>query len=245
MNPYAMDQYYGDNESAAAFAPSRERVGFIRRTYAHLAVAVAAFVGIEALLIRSGVAEQFVRAVFVQKGAWLGLMILFLVGSYAAQAMARSETSQGVQYLGLALYVGLEVIIFLPILTVAETFPQFKGVAAEAGVLTLLVFAGLTVAVFASGKDFSFLGTALWVGSFLALGLVICAVAFNLGGLGLWFSFAMVALACGMIIYDTSNVLHHYRTTQHVAAALALFASVALLFFYILRILMAFANNRE
>ena len=48
----------------------------------------------------------------------------------------------------------------------------------------------------------------------------------------------MIALACGFILYDTSNVLHHYRIGQHVAASLALFASVALLFWYVLQLLM-------
>jgi FtsH-binding integral membrane protein len=44
-------------------------------------------------------------------------------------------------------------------------------------------------------------------------------------------------------MYDTSNVLHHYRTDQYVAASLALFASVAMLFFYVLRLVMAFSNR--
>jgi hypothetical protein len=52
-----------------------------------------------------------------------------------------------------------------------------------------------------------------------------------------------VLVACGWILYDTSNVLHHYRTDQHVAASLALFASVALLFWYVLRIVMAFTSR--
>jgi FtsH-binding integral membrane protein len=58
-----------------------------------------------------------------------------------------------------------------------------------------------------------------------------------------WFSAAMIVLACGYILYDTSNVLHHYRTDQYVAAAVALFASVALLFWYVLRIMMAFSRR--
>jgi FtsH-binding integral membrane protein len=48
----------------------------------------------------------------------------------------------------------------------------------------------------------------------------------------------MILLASGYILYDTSNVLHHYRTDQYVAASLALFAAVALLFWYVLRLLM-------
>ena len=50
------------------------------------------------------------------------------------------------------------------------------------------------------------------------------------------FSVAMIGLAAGYILFYTSNVLHHYRKDQHVAASLALFASLALLFWYILRI---------
>ena len=65
-------------------------------------------------------------------------------------------------------------------------------------------------------------------------------VAIITGGvsLGLWFSVAMVVLACGIILYNTSNVLHRYNTEQYVAASLTLFASIALLFWYILQIFM-------
>ena len=58
---------------------------------------------------------------------------------------------------------------------------------------------------------------------------------FNLGNL---FAGVMVAFAAAYILYYTSNILHHYRLDQHVAASLALFASVALLFWYILQLFM-------
>ena len=57
--------------------------------------------------------------------------------------------------------------------------------------------------------------------------------------LGLFFMIAIVALLCTTILYQTSNVLHHYYIGQHVAASLALFASVATLFYYILLIFMS------
>jgi FtsH-binding integral membrane protein len=52
----------------------------------------------------------------------------------------------------------------------------------------------------------------------------------------------MVAFAGAAILYETSNILHHYRPNQHVAASLSLFASVALLFWYVLRIFMGSRN---
>ena len=78
---------------------------------------------------------------------------------------------------------------------------------------------------------------AVMVAGLAALGIAICASLFGFS-LGVFFSGAMILLASGYILYDTSNVLHHYRIGQHVAAALALFASVALLFWYVLRILL-------
>lgn len=240
---YLVDGYHGET---VASAPPSVRGAFIRRTYAHLAGAVFAFVGIEAVLLESGLGKDIVRSLFATGGnlAWLGLMVLFVVGGIAAQMMARSRQSVGVQYAGLTLYVLLEVVIFLPILIVATNAPQYAGkdLPLQAGIVTLAAFAGLTAAVFASGRDFSFLGPVLWVGAFLGLGLVFAAV---IGGfsLGLGFAALMVALACGFIIYDTSNVIHHYGTDQHVSAALQLFASVALLFWYVLRIFMSVSND--
>ncbi|AWM41728.1 Inhibitor of apoptosis-promoting Bax1 [Gemmata obscuriglobus] len=240
---YLVDGYHSEPVAAA---PPNVRLAFIRRTYAHLTGAILAFVGIEAVLLESGLGRDIVRSVFMGGGnmAWLGLMVLFVVGGLAAQAMARSRQSIGLQYAGLTLYVLLEVVIFLPILIVATQAPQYAGKALplQAGIVTLAAFAGLTAAVFLSGKDFSFLGPILWVGALLALGLVIAAV---IGGfsLGLVFAVAMVALACGFIIYDTSNIIHHYGTDQHVSASLQLFASVALLFWYVLRIFMSVSND--
>jgi FtsH-binding integral membrane protein len=163
------------------------------------------------------------------------LMVLFIGGAFAAQAMARSTTSVGLQYAGLAMYVMLEVVIFLPILYVAEVRFPGQHIALTAGIVTLMAFGALTLGVFVSGKDFSFLGPFLWVAALASFGLIIAGLIFGFS-LGMVFAYAMVLLASGFIVYDTSNVIHHYRTDQHVAAALALFASVAMMFWYILRI---------
>src|SRR5262249_54787261 len=145
--------------------------------------------------------------------AWLGLMVLFVAGGMGAQYLARSRQPVGLQYFGLTLYVLLEVVVFLPLLYVS-TNAKFGGspnLPLQARILTLAVFAGLTLAVFLSGKDFSFMGPVLWTLSFLAVGLIIASLVFGFS-LGLVFCGAMVALACGFIIYDTSNVIHQYRT---------------------------------
>jgi hypothetical protein len=243
MSQYLTDGYYRD--TPAAFAPVNERVAFIRRTYLHLCVAVLAFVGLEVVLIQSGLGLQMLRAI-MHSGmiGWIGLMVLFIGGGMFAQYLARSDAAPATQYLGLALYVGIEAIFFLPILTYCTMLEKFQAIPLQAGILTLTVFGGLSAVVMVSKSDFSYLGFGLRILAFVALGLIIVACVTGLT-LGVWFSVAMIALACGFILYDTSNVLHHYNTRSHVAASLALFASLAMLFYYILRLMMQLAASGD
>jgi FtsH-binding integral membrane protein len=140
------------------------------------------------------------------------------------------------QYAGLTLFVVAEAVIFVPLLYIAKEFAP-EAIPAAA-ISTLVLFGVLTVVVFITRTDFSFLRSILLFGGFAAMGLIVVAILFNFN-LGPIFVVAMIALACGYILYHTSNILHHYRIGQHVAASLALFASVALLFWYILQLFMS------
>jgi len=232
------------NEYAQALTVSQsqpsERAAFIRRTYAHLAGAVLAFVGLETYMINSPIAGMLLNVMAMRFG-WLMILGGFMILGRLASGLAASAASSSVQYAGLSLYVIAESVIFAPILYLAAYYSS-PEVLPTAGILTLLLFGGLTLVVFTTRKDFSFLRGILSVGFMLALGLIVCAVLFGFN-LGLVFSFAMVLLASGAILYDTSKILHHYRPDQHVAASLQLFAAVALLFWYILQIVMRLSRR--
>jgi FtsH-binding integral membrane protein len=223
----------------AAEAPAEARAAFIRRTYGHLAVAILAFVGLTALLMNiPGVKETVINGLF--RGGRFGWLVVFgayFLVSMVANKWAMSDVSRGVQYLGLGLFIVAEAIIFMPILWIASEMTD-PYLIPGAAVATLAIFGGLTLAVFITGRDFSFMGSALCVLGFLAIGFMVASIIFGFS-LGMVFSYAMVALMSGYILYDTSNVLYHYRTDQHVAASLALFSSVATLFWWILRIFMS------
>ena len=220
-----------------ASAMPAERASFIRKTYAHLAGALAVFAVLVGILVNTPTAKSL--AITMTGGySWLIVLMLFMGVSWLAQSMASSQTSKPMQYMGLSLFVVAESIIFLPLLVMA-TFYTADGTTmiAKAGVVTVGLFLGLTSVVFLTGKDFSFLGPILAIGGFVALGFIVSGIVFGFS-LGNIFSFAMVAFAGGAILYETSNMLHRYNTSQHVAASLGLFASVALLFWYILQIFM-------
>src|SRR6266851_4129039 len=103
-------------------AEASERAAFIRRTYAHLAGAILAFIGLEAVLLQF-VTPETIFGLFGQTPySLLFLMIGFIGASWLAQYWARSESSRGLQYLGLALYVVVEAVIFLPLLTIANAY---------------------------------------------------------------------------------------------------------------------------
>ncbi len=225
---------------SAAESPALERAAFIRRTYGHLAGALLAFTAIEFYLVNAPFAKKM--AMSMTNGySWLMVLGAFMVVGYVADRLARSQTSEGMQYLGLGLFVVAEAVIFLPLLYIAKEYST-PGIIPTAGLMTLLLVGGLTATVFITKKDFSFLSGILTIGFFVALGFILCSIMFGFS-LGLVFSCAMVLLAAGSVLYTTSNILHHYHPSQHVAASLALFSAVALLFWYILQILMAFAGD--
>ncbi|MBI3820825.1 MAG: Bax inhibitor-1/YccA family protein [Planctomycetes bacterium] len=224
------------NGGVVARAATSERADFIVRTYFHLLGAVLAFIGLEALLVSSGFGESFVNTLGSTRFGWLLVMGAFVGISYLADRWARSATSMGMQYAGLGLYVAAESIIFLPLITIAAHYGP-PNVLPAAGGITGIVFAVLTAIVFVTRKDFSFMRGVLMLCGFIALLAIVAGVIFNFQ-LGIFFAIAMIGLAAGYILYDTSNVMLHYRTDQHVSASLALFASVALLFYYILVFLM-------
>ena len=226
------------NPYAVSAASVDQRAEFIRKTYYHvagavaaLAILLAAFMQIPAMVNFAGIMGQ----------NWLLVLGAFMFVSWISEKWAHSATSLSKQYLGLGIFVLAYSILFLPMIIVASLY--YEGIIMKAALATLALLLGLTFVAFTTKKDFSFLGSFLKIGSFIALGLIAMQLLPipGLGGfdLGLWFSIGMVVLASGSILHNTSNMIHHYRTDQYVAASMGLFASVALLFWYILRIFMS------
>ncbi|MEM9174715.1 MAG: Bax inhibitor-1 family protein [Myxococcota bacterium] len=212
------------------------RADFITRTYNHLMGAIVAFVGIELLLFGSGLAGTIAETLLSLPFGWITVLGGFMLVGWLAQNVAIKSESMSSQYMALGAYVLAEAIIFVPLLYIANSVAP--GVISSAAIVTLLGFAGLTAVVFTTRKDFSFLGSFVRFGFILAIVAIVAAtiVGFHMGT---WFSVAMIGLAGAAILYDTSNVLHHYPEDRYVAASLSLFASVAVLFWYVLQLFLS------
>ncbi len=231
-----MNDYTPHPDYTVASAAATDRATFIRQTYLHVAGALGVFVLLESMLLASPLAPVLANLMFGGKWTWLLVLGLFMFVSHIATKWASTATSIRGQYAGLGLYIVAEVIILCPLLMLASNFGD--GLIMKAGLITLGLFIGLTWIAFTTGKDFSFMAGFLKIAGFVALGTIVVSMIFGFS-LGLWFTGAMILLVGGCILYQTSNVIHHYHTSQYVAASLALFASIATLFWYVLRMLMS------
>lgn len=211
-----------------------QKAEFYKKTYLHVGLAILAFAGLEYLLLFN-IPEEYIIAMVANRITWLFILGLFWLGSTLANKWTLSQ-SKNVQYFGLLFFIILEAVIFLPLIYMAVVYTNGIEVLQQAAIMTGMLFAGLTVLAFFSNKDFSFLKNVIIIGGFIALGLIAVAAIFGFN-LGLWFSLGMVVLASASILYETQKLKDTYTPNQYVGASLQLFASIMLLFWYILRIL--------
>lgn len=244
-----------------------DRIDFLRKTYAHLGVALIAFAVMTAGLMKFATGFSWGFSKWAVGGwTWLVVIGLFMVVGWIAQRLAFSETSRGLQYLGLGLEVLAWSVLLQPIIwllmirfgsvpweahaaNIAVTGVPLLDMGGSAGeillqavVITLAIFIGLTLVVFITKKDFSFLRGVLVICTFAALGVILASIMFGFS-LGAIFCGLMILLMAGYILYQTSMVMKEFPPTAHVAAALMLFSTVATLFWYVLQFLMSMRED--
>ena len=231
-----------------------DRVAFLRRTYGLLGVSLIAFAALTAGMMRfaTETSFQFSRWALTGQLNWLIVIGLFMGVGYVAQRLAMSPSSRGLQLVGLGVFIAAESLLLQPILWVlilrfgnhamlrsgVLLSGQAGSILMQAVVITLAIFIGLTVTVFVTKKDFSFLRGALTIASFAVLGVILASMLFGFS-LGALFCGAVILIMAGYILYQTSLVMSYFPPTAYVAAALMLFSTVATLFWYVLQLLMS------
>ena len=207
---------------SAASVTTTERLVFIKKVYSLLAMsmgtaAIGAYLGSGPLLLL--VAPNMMLFFILQ-------IALIFFASFAAR-------KPGLNMVALFSFTTVSGLTLGPLL-----YQVGPSIAAEAFALTAITFAGLSMYVVYSKKDFSFMS------GFLMTGLIVLVVG---GLLNMFFiqsgmmhfvmSGASVLLFSGFILYDTSNILRYYGTDEHVSATLALYLDVLNLFIALLSIL--------
>ncbi len=234
MNEFESQLDVASNEIVVNAGPI-ERGKFIKKTYFHVGMAITLFAVLEYYLLQSEIAQQFAQHMVGSKWTWLIVLGVFMGVSFLADLWANTMISRPVQYAGLALYIVAEAILFMPLLLIAEN--QAPGVILSAGIMTIALLIGITFTAFTLNINFSFLGPVLQLIGFIALGVIIASIIVGFS-LGVVFSGIMIFFAALSILYTTSNMIFEYHTEQYVAASMALFAGIALMFWYLVQFLM-------
>lgn len=212
------------------------RSAFLVKVYQHLLAAVIAFVLFETLLFSTGLAKALYNFIAGSGPMWLLILGGFMVVNWMATTAAHDLWNPARQYAGLFGLAAAEAVIFAPFLYYVFNVEGGGSVTvASAAVVTAFGFGGLSLVGLVTRKDLSFIRPMLLWGGVMAIVLILAAVLFGLE-LGVWFSLAMIALAGGSILYQTQTILRQYPEEAYVGAAVQLFASVMLLFWYVLRL---------
>ena len=224
-------------ERAGIISQSSEKSLFLKKVYAHLFFAICGFVGLEYIWFSGPVAYEVLQ--IVSQFNWMWILGAFMIVSWLATRLADNSNKKSTQYIGLILYTVFESLIFIPLLAVAQ-MKSGAEIIGTAGYLTIFCFLALTAIVFFTKVDLAGWGKYLMWGGIVAIGAIACGAIFGFN-LGVGFSAIMVCFAGAAILYDTSMILHYSNKDAYVGASLRLFASVAMLFWYVLSIL----NSRD
>lgn len=209
------------------------RAAFMNRVYMTLLLGIAAFVGMEVALFATGAAEAITGV--VAQTNWLLILGGFMVVTWLATRLSSAATTPARAWAGYLLLVAANALLFAAPLFIANTTAE--GTITTAAWISILAFAGLSAIAITTGRDFSFLRSILMWGGVLALCLIVGSVIFGMQ-LGTWFAVAMIGLAGAAILYDTQKVYKSFPPGTEVVAAMHLFSSLALLFWYVLQVLM-------
>lgn len=210
------------------------RLGFIRKVYALFFVGILVASGAVFLGLSNTSIGAFART---QTGS-IVFYVLAIVSMIAAYFGRHVKPLNFILLYLMCAFDGLSIANLLALIMVAN----LGHTLGQAFVMTAGVFGGLTAYVFISKKDFSFLGGFLTVGLFI---LILASLVFvfmpESRGLGFVIAVGGVFLMSGFIVYDTSNILHHYDESEYIDAAIQLFIDFFLMFIYILRLLVMIA----
>lgn len=168
-------------------------------------------------------------------------LIITLVGYFGLLFLTTKFRNSGLGIAFVFALTGFMGYTLGPILNMYLALPNGSQVVMMAMGGTAAIFLGLSAYVMTTRKDFSFMGGFLMVGILVAFLAGLAAIFFQMPGLSLAVSAMFVLLMSGLILYETSNIIHGGET-NYVMATVSLFVSIFNLFTSLLHLL-GFASN--
>ncbi len=163
-------------------------------------------------------------------------LIVTLVGFFGLLFAVHKLKDSGWGILAVFALTGFMGYTLGPVISRYLGLPNGGEIVMQAMGATAAIFVGLSAYALTTKKDFSFMGGFLMVGILLAFLAGLAAIFFEIPALSLTVSAAFVLLISGLILYETSNIIHGGET-NYVLATVTLFISIFNLFTSLLQLL--------
>jgi modulator of FtsH protease len=170
-------------------------------------------------------------------------LIVTMVGYFGLLFLTTKFRNQGLGIAFVFALTGFMGYTLGPILNLYLGLPNGAQTVMMAFGATATIFVGLSAYALTTRKDFSFMGGFLTAGILIGFLASLGAVFFEIPALSLAVSAMFVLLMSGLILYETSNLIHGGET-NYVMATVTLYVSIYNLFLSLLQLL-GFANSNE
>ena len=170
-------------------------------------------------------------------------LVITLVGYFGLLFATHKLKNSGWGLVSVFALTGFMGYTLGPIISRYLGLPNGGEIVMQAMGGTAAIFVGLSAYALSTKKDFSFMGGFLMVGILLAFLAGLAAIFFEIPALSLTVSAAFVLLMSGLILFETSNIIHGGET-NYVMATVTLFVSIFNLFTSLLQLL-GFAGSNE
>lgn len=169
-------------------------------------------------------------------------MIVTLVGYFGLLFLTTRFSNSGLGLLFVFALTGFMGLTLGPIISMYLSIPNGSQIVMTAMGGTGIIFLGLSGYVLTTRKDFSFIGGFLMVGILVAFLAGIASMFLSMPGLSLAVSAMFVLLMSGLILYQTSQIIHGGET-NYILATVTLFVSIYNLFLSLLQLLGALGGD--
>jgi len=169
-------------------------------------------------------------------------ILLTLVGYFGLLFAVHKLQNSGGGIIAVFALTGFMGYTLGPIINRYLGLPNGGEIVMQAMAATAVIFIGLSAYALTTRKDFSFMGGFLSVGILVAFLAGLAALFFEIPALSLTVSAAFVLLMSGLILYETSNIIHGGET-NYVLATVTLFVSIFNLFTSLLQLLGVFGGD--
>jgi len=170
-----------------------------------------------------------------------GMLITF-AGYFGLLFLTTRFSDSGLGLLFVFALTGFMGYTLGPVLNAYLSLPNGNQLVMTALGATGVIFLSLSGYALTSRKDFSFMGAFLMVGILVAFLAGIAAVFFTMPGLSLAVAAMFVLLMSGLILYQTSQIIHGGET-NYIMATVTLYVSIYNLFLSLLQLLGAFSGD--